>query len=176
MPAQARPLCLIYLTPHLWVSAGGDIGNPTPDIFKKAFRSCDLLPKEDFAGRDACFGGFGKEFIAVVNSRDIRNVADMTDTQYTQMYEWCTLARDTRGTGSCVLSAMNSLYWGGENDRNGAIRFCGVVRDPAYQHACFTGLISAVNSYISDPIYKKEFCNEVPTEFSSECQKRLILQ
>ena len=169
MPSAARPLCYMYLTPHLWVAAGGNIGSPTPEIFEKAFRFCDLLPKGDGAGRDSCFGGFGKEFIAVVNSRDIRNVADMTDAQYAKIYEWCMLTRDTKGIGSCVLSAMNSLYWGGENDRNGAIRFCGVVRDPSHQHACITGLIGAVDTYIRDPVYKKEFCKELPSQYQKEC-------
>lgn len=174
MPANGRIFCLIYITPYLWEAAGADIGNPGEKDFSAAFRFCDVLPADDLAGRDACFGGFGKEFTTLANSRDIRNVDQMGEPQMRQVYDWCILAGSKNGIAACVASAMNSLYWGGENKPEGAIRFCGVISDEYQQRSCFMNLITSVQTYRSDTSYREEFCKIIPSVYREECNMRLM--
>jgi len=172
IPEEAQYLCYLYLTPHLFEAAGTNSWTPTPD----AFPFCDALPVSDIRNRDACYGGFGKEFLGFVADRDIRTsaVESITEKQLLHIYELCLFAGNREGTTSCIKSAANSLYWGGENDRGAVIRFCSVLPDPFYQRACFLNLIFTVNYYIQDPVYKTEFCGEIPQAFAGECQDKLL--
>ncbi|MCH7828669.1 hypothetical protein IH982_02225 [Patescibacteria group bacterium] len=175
MPDEARSLCYIYLTPHLFNAAGADAGFPTPADFKQAFLYCDKLPVADFRSRDACYGGFGKEFIGLALGRDIRvsTIEQITDEALNRVYEWCLLANTKEGAAACVVHATNSLYWGGENDRSIAIAFCNVIDDPYYQGSCFINLMRAVSYYVQDPIYRRTFCEELPSSYSEECRATL---
>lgn len=174
MPEDGRIFCLIYITPYLWEAAGADIGHPTSKDFGTSFKFCDALSTDDAAGRDACFGGFGKEFTTLANNRDIRSVDQMNDAQMRQVYEWCVLAGNKTAIAACVASAMNSLYWGGENNPSGAIRFCGVIADDFQQRSCFMNLIASVQAYRSDMGYRQQFCDELPTAYRAECTDRLM--
>lgn len=169
MPADGRIFCLIYITPYLWEAAGADIGNPGEKDFATSFRFCDALPADDIAGRDACFGGFGKEFTTLANNRDIRNVDQMNEAHMRQVYDWCALALNKNGIAACISHAMNSLYWGGENKHEGAIRFCGAISDEFQQRSCFMNLIGSVQTYRSDSAYRKAFCEDMPVQYQKEC-------
>ena len=175
MPDGARSMCYVYLTPHLFEFAGADLGFPTEKDYKTSFPYCDRLPK-DGANRDACYGGFGKEFVVLAQERDIRKIDKMTDEQLSKVYEWCLLADNKEGSDACMVHAMNSLYWGGENDRGAAIRFCGVMTEPYYQKSCYLGLIDAVSFYIDDYNYREGFCQELPDGYREDCQQRLTLK
>ena len=174
IPEHARYLCYVYLTPHLFEAAGASLANPTPYDYKKAFPFCNEIPISDMNNRDACYGGFGKEFVVLAQDRDIRNVDAMTDEQMGNVYKWCLLADNKDGVISCIEHATNSLYWGGENNRGTAIRFCRLLRSADHQEACFINLIGAVQTYIRDPDYKKEFCEELPDSYRGKCQQHLL--
>lgn len=174
IPDYARPLCYVYLTPHLFEAAGASLAKPTPADYKKAFPFCNKIPVSDTGNRDACYGGFGKEFVGLALDRDIRNVDAMTDGQMKNAYNWCLLADNEGGAISCIKHATNSLYWGGENDRSAAIRFCSLMGDETYQEPCFANLIGAVQNYIQDPSYKKEFCKEIPDLYQEKCRYHLL--
>jgi len=174
MPPDGRIFCLIYITPYLWEAVGANMGNPTSKDFSASFKFCDALPTDDLAGRDVCFGGFGKEFTTLANERDIRNVDEMNDQRMRQVYDWCMLAESKNGTAACVASAMNSLYWGGENNPAGAIRFCNVISDEYQQRSCFMNLITSVQTYRSDSAYRQEFCGAMPKDYQTECTDRLM--
>jgi len=172
IPKEARYLCYLYLTPHLFEAAGTNTWTPTA----KAFAFCDKIPIESADLRDACYGGFGKEFIGFVAGRDVRAFAieNITENQLREVYEFCLLSNNKDGTLSCVRHATNSLYWGGENDPGAAISFCSLVSDSYYQKGCFVNLIGAVGYYTKDPAYKKEFCKEVPNSYRDECRYQLL--
>jgi len=174
IPEYARYMCYVYLTPHLFEAAGAILANPTPYDYKKAFPFCNEIPVSDTKNRDACYGGFGKEFVVLAQDRDIRNVDAMTDEQMGNVYKWCLLADNKDGVISCIEHATNSLYWGGENNRGTAIRFCRLLRSADHQEACFINLIGAVQTYIRDPDYKKEFCEELPDSYRGKCQQHLL--
>lgn len=171
----ARQFCYLYLTPYLWEIVGADLGSPASKDFKKSFPLCDNLPADDGANRDACYGGFGKEFVGLVLGRDIRGSAleNITDAQLQQVYDWCLLAGNKEGSAACMLHALQALYWGGENPKSIAIRYCNVPADSYYQRSCFMGLIDAVFFYIQDRSYKKAFCREIPRAYSKDCIRKL---
>src|SRR3989344_4478412 len=99
IPREAKTICLTYITPRLFGLAGADLGTPDPVYFPKAFSFCDAITKKDQDLRDACFGGFGKEFIVLVGARDIRRVDEFTDEEFMKVGNWCELARPEGGGG-----------------------------------------------------------------------------
>lgn len=177
MPTDAREICIVYATPYLFEVVGANAGSPRAEDFAKAFKYCDALPVWDRQNRDACFGGFGKEFVGLALGRDIRSatVANISGEQYQRVYEWCLLAQHKDGTAACLTHAMNSFYWGGENDRTIALQFCATipVQDQYNSRTCFLNLMGSVRQYIQNTTYKKEFCTEVPVEYRGECKGRL---
>ncbi|MDP3778766.1 MAG: hypothetical protein Q8R30_01800 [bacterium] len=173
MPEEARPMCFVYLTPHLFEAAGGNLAALGPQDFKKAFTFCDALPAGDSLDRKSCFGGFGKEFVVLAKNRDIRNIDSMTREELGKVYDWCLLTPDQKGAIDCINNATQSLYWGGENDRHVAIRFCDLMNKISHRSSCFQDLIGAVSFYIKDMDYRKEFCGELPPDFTKGCVMRL---
>ena len=176
MPGEAQSLCYLYLTPHLFKVAGVDMGFPTSADFEKAFPLCERLPVSDLRNRDSCYGGFGKEFTVLSLGRDIRvsSIEKVTNEQLARVYDWCLLAKKREGITACLLHAMQSLYWGGENDRRIATRFCSVLRDPYYERSCFMDLTGAVSYYIKDQDYRREFCQELPASYQEACEEKLL--
>ncbi len=172
MPKEAQDRCYDYITPYLWEVVGANLANPTDEDFKKAFELCNQVTEENY--RNICFGGFGKEFVGLAASRDIRRVDQMDDSQFRKVVDWCNLGSNSKAITSCLDSALSSIYWGGENDYHASIRFCSLIPDIDQQKGCFFNLISQVSSYIKDPKYKESFCKEIPVRFTQEC-KRLLL-
>lgn len=176
MPREARTMCYTYLSPYLWEAAGADLGSPKEKDFVKSFQLCEKIPSVQGAERDACFGGFGKEFVGLVQGRDIRSgsIAAITEAQLRQIYRWCHLAPDSRGTTMCSEHALAALYWGGENDRSIALRYCSFVSEKTDQYSCFENLIGNVALYIKDVQYRQSFCEEIPPTHKKECRTRLL--
>lgn len=175
IPNNAKYLCYDYLTPYLFEAVGGNIGNPMPADFEKAFKLCEQIPLNDSVARDGCFGGFGKEFDGLVQSRDIRqdSINSISNDKLQNIYNWCLLANDEAGSKSCISQALSSLYWGGENDPNVSIRFCSLIDENNFKSSCFQNLFSNVRSYVQDQNYRKNFCGAIPFEFQEKCKSGL---
>ncbi len=175
MPKDAKSMCYLYLTPYLFEAVGGSLFRLTDDDLKKAFKLCGAIDLSENPNLDACYGGFGKEFVALLEEHDIRRevVESLSADQLLRVYTWCSLADSAKGIGSCVSHAQKALYWGGENDRGVSLRFCGAIPDIQYRSSCFSGLIQDVRRYIHDPLYKEAFCKELPSQYSGECQDML---
>ncbi len=169
MPAVARPSCFEYLTGHLVTAAGGslDTGVPTDEVIVRAMQMCTQVV--DAAPRDACYKGFGKEFIVLVHNRDTRTLTDMNDEEMNETYRLCGLARDTRGEQMCLTHALDSLYWGGENDIRGAVRFCALMSSPVMKETCFAHLTGAIQFFAKTPREKNEDCGALPEAYRSRC-------
>lgn len=176
MPGNARPMCYLYLTPHLFLVAGADLGSPQPEHFKKAFTYCSEIPKEDSRNFKSCYGGFGKEFVVLAAGRDIRMAAlgSIEKNQFKKVYDWCMLADNQEGIRACIENATNSYYWGGENKPEIAIGFCSAVEDENFQQSCFRNFIYGVGYYIQDQNYRKNICNLVPSRHNQTCQQILV--
>jgi hypothetical protein len=169
MPESSRVLCLEYLTPHLVTVAGQsfDLGIPPDDVLIRAFGYCKQI--QDAYQRSACFQGFGKEFIVMAGGNDIRTLPSMTDEQMQQVFSLCSLAGDADGEIACLTHALDSLYWGGENDSNGAIRFCAIMTNQTLQDRCFDHLIGAMRFFVKDEDSRQNFCQNVPEIYMSRC-------
>ncbi len=176
IPETDKAQCYNYLTPHLFELAGANLNMPTPQNFKDAFPYCGRLPKSDVVNRESCYGGFGKEFLVLAQQRDIRKINQMSDEELSKVNQWCMLAGDAGGVKSCILTALNSVYWGGENDKAISMRFCNSVLDPANKKSCFGQLIGNVSFYIDDHSYRKDFCNSLANDYKQECTQRLAVQ
>ncbi|PIT90978.1 hypothetical protein COU17_02915 [Candidatus Kaiserbacteria bacterium CG10_big_fil_rev_8_21_14_0_10_49_17] len=174
IPEEVRPICYTYITPQLFLAVGGDLGNPTPEAFNKIFDLCSEIPTSDGENRLACFASLGKEFIAFVQERDIRNTEKLDYEQLSTIYTWCTLADEYDAIGACMISALNSIYWGGENNRAVSERFCSIVSDPKHKESCYSRLIENVDYYIDDITYRSAFCSELPPENQPLCKQRLL--
>lgn len=173
IPFEAKPICYIYLTPHLFQEAGANLQNPQPQYFTKAFSFCSAIPSSEEINRRSCAEGFGKEFVVLAKDRDIRNIGAMKNSELQRVYSWCNLATNKDFIAACIRSAVNSLYWGGENKPAAAINFCKLVNGDL-QSVCFNNLITAVGYYINDPNYLKGFCGSLPENIKTSCKKHLL--
>ena len=173
IPEKAKEICLIYLTPEIWNAVGIELGSPDPQKFSDAFSLCDAVPATKQHLRDACFGGFGKEFIPLVAARDIRGVDALSDDAYKTAASWCMEARAQDGRRACIAEAIASLFWGGENDPEASFRFCNLV-DPELTETCFSRLASDIASFVREDERKSELCNRIPDSFSSQCSNTAL--
>src|SRR3989344_9334659 len=158
IPDEAKEICLTYIPPRLWELSGIDLGTPDAMLFPAAFDFCDVIPREQTSLREACFGGFGKDFVAIAGHRDIRHVDRFTDEEYVRAIEWCALARSPEGREACVAEAVASVFWGGENDPEASFRFCALVSDKLSRSACYERLSAAIGSYIHDEGTRNALC------------------
>lgn len=177
MPTDAQPICFTYITPYLFEAAGADLGSPTPDDFQKSFRYCEAA--DAGVNRDTCYSGFGKEFIVLVQGRDIRNMERTTNEQLETVIGWCELTDNTRGQDLCKLEVLNSLYWGGENHYDVSIRYCSLLTPQSFKNECFDRLISFTSHYHpaqsgADLEYREGLCADVPSEYTKQCEDTLL--
>lgn len=172
IPKQAAHICYNFLTPHLFQSAGADLQRPGPKDYEKAFTFCEKIALDQEINRDSCFGGFGKEFVVLVNERNVQSVENMSDDKLLKINQWCELATE-EGIRPCLNTALQSLFWGGENKRDVSVKFCRLITNEKNQAFCFGNLIGAVGYFINDQNYRKEFCLEIPETYRLECNSKL---
>lgn len=171
IPSETKPVCYMYLTPRLWELAGINPGKPDAALFSKAFGLCESIPKESSKERDACLGGFGKEFVPLAGSRDIRRVEDFSDEQLDRVHEWCREGPHAEARGACVKEALASFFWGGENDPEISFRFCALA-GAEEKNPCFGALLENIRAYtVGDT--RSRLCERLPAEFKEDCAKPL---
>jgi hypothetical protein len=168
IPKDAKEICLIYLTPYIWESIGVELGNPDPNQFNEAFAICDEIPRTEQNLRDACFGGFGKEFVPIAGALDIRGIDKLSDEQYKKAGSWCSFTEAKDGRRACITDAVASLFWGGENDPDASFRFCGLLDDEDVQDACWSRLSSDIFSFKSGR-QRDILCRRIPEDFQNLC-------
>lgn len=167
IPEEAKSICLTYLTPRIWMNAGINLGNPDPSKFSKAFSFCNAIPESKKYLREICYGGFGKEFLTLAASRDVRHVDTQSKESFQTIGKWCSLAGNTAGENACVGDAVAGLFWGGENNPDGSFRFCSVLAQTASE-ACFLRLAGEIRSYTSGD-RKSALCARLPKDAQIIC-------
>ncbi len=173
MPSETNDICYTYITPFLFEAAGANLASPTEENYKNAFVFCSNMPKQtqqDLANRANCFGGFGKEFVVLAKSRDIRDVGSMTKEELLTVYRWCTFANETDGTIQCLRTALQSLFWGGENNPDASFSFCAILENQ-YKDYCYGNLVGTIRQYIVDPAKRTDLCKRLPEVFRADCYK-----
>ena len=175
IPDNAKSFCYTYLTPRLLAAAGADLGNPDPKYYPKAFSYCELIPKSRTSDRSTCFASFGKEFAVLANDRNPQTVEIMSNEKLIKIYDWCNSGPSKEGLTPCLNSALQSLYWGGENTPGVSIRFCEIIPDKKESESCMNGLIAAVAYYMSSNTRAKQsFCEEIPAAYQETCRTKLL--
>ncbi|MFM2381602.1 MAG: hypothetical protein RLZZ76_369 [Candidatus Parcubacteria bacterium] len=172
MPENAKVLCYSYITPFIFDAAGARGGNPTPDIYPQSFAYCDTVENDTY--RQSCYGGLGKEFIVLSQDRDIRKIEDTPDELLMKSASWCALAEREEAETACLLSILDSLYWGGENDPEVSVRYCSLLAEGNPKQACFEHLFSITEYYQKDETIRASICKNVPASVKEQCEKQLL--
>jgi hypothetical protein len=167
-PEALKRICLVYLTPWLWESAGLTRSDPAESSFAPAFAYCDTIPASKKMLRNACFGGFGKEFTVLAADRDLRTVDSLNDTQLRQIGTWCNEARASDGIRACVAVAVDSLLWGGANDPQIAFNFCAILSGDAAD-TCLKRLGRDIQQFFTDTIRREKLCLQLPEKYQPAC-------
>lgn len=167
IPAEAKFMCYTYITPNLFVQAGADLGNPSPETFPKAFSFCERITGQN--DRQACYGGLGKEFVGLANSRDVRNIDQMSTDQLKTVIKWCYLADKREGIDACLRASIQSLFWGGETNPDASFTFCSLLDDKAFRSSCYEDLAGNIRTYIKDVAKKTALCNRLPKDNRYRC-------
>lgn len=165
IPDEAKPMCYLYLTPHLFEAAGADLADPSPETFPKAFSYCDRV--SDTEARNACFGGFGKEFVVLAAGRDIRRIDQFDDRVYATAANWCDVPHDAKGKIECIRGAVSSVFWGGENDPAASFRFCNAAPESLLE-GCNAALAENIHSYTSGDV-RAAWCAKLPKTAQPLC-------
>jgi len=168
VPEALKSICLMYLTPRLFELAGADLANPDPALFPKAFSYCDALPALRGDLRNACYGSFGKEFLPLAGGRDIRKVDQFSDEVYKKVIGWCALAPAGDAAHACLKEALNSLFWGGENDPQASFRFCALAPGEVERAACYSALGLNIRQYTSGA-ERERLCGALPQLAREAC-------
>lgn len=172
MPDTAKVLCYSYITPFIFDAAGARGGNPSPEIYPKSFTFCDNIKNDTH--RQSCYGGLGKEFIVLSQDRDIRKIEDTPDELLMVSASWCSLAEREEAEIACLMSILDSLYWGGENDPEVSVRYCSLVESEAAKNACFKRLFNITQYYQKDVPVKERICELVPKIYKNECTETIL--
>jgi hypothetical protein len=170
MPEGAKVLCYSYITPYIFDAAGAINGQPRPEIYPKSFAFCDEV--ENDIHRQSCYGGLGKEFIVLAQSRDIRRIEDTPTEKLELASSWCMLAEREEAQNACLQSILDSLYWGGENDPEVSVRYCSTLQEPN-QGACYDHLFQITLYYQPDPSIRKAICEMTPETYQATCSEVL---
>ncbi|MBY0111042.1 hypothetical protein K2Y00_03535 [Patescibacteria group bacterium] len=165
VPDEARYTCYSYLTPYLFGQASIDLDAPDPALYSTAFSYCEPLSG---SSREACYGGFGKEFIVLANDRDIRTVGALSTEQLQKVHEWCESAGVADGEVFCKSSALASLFWGGESDPEVSFAFCA-LSEQSTQESCYRELGSAIRYYLGNTVRGDALCRKMPDQYRNFC-------
>jgi hypothetical protein len=168
MPEKVKPICYTYLTPYLASYAGAPIFKLNLGVIEKAFSYCSALP-EGSVTRSACYGGFGKEFAAIVNGKNVRDLGLTSISAMERVRDMCALAHDVPGEQACDLMALTSFFWGGEYSPDASMRFCTIVPEQS-RHACYRDLAGKIHQYSSKKL-RAELCSQLPETYQATCRQ-----
>mgnify|MGYP001605253856 CR=1 FL=1 len=170
MSPEVRPICYMHLTPELLKAAGSDLGILNPETFPTAMGYCEAIPKDDVEDRRACFGGFGKEYIMLASGHDIRDLGLTTEPGLRLMRAACAATPNVEGEANCNESALNSLYWGGENTPDASFTYCQIAEGAA-QATCYAQLAGNISYYLAGTEKGRLQCAQLPNEYRAACTR-----
>jgi hypothetical protein len=171
IPNIAKVMCYSYVTPYL-LEAAAETATSQMDQLKKSFLYCDILDKK--AQRRACYGGMGKEFVTLALGGDTRISKIATDQELNYLISLCSLAHNDEANSACILTALDTMYWGGENNPDASVRLCGLLPEGSTREDCFKHLFSITEYYQQDPIIRERICAEVAEDAEHACRSTLL--
>lgn len=170
VPDLVRPVCYVYISPHLLRLAGMDLQHPDPSYFSKAFSYCDLIPDDGTPNRSACYGGIGKEFPLIASQKDSRDVGALPEDVVADIRSWCMMAGNRDGIYACNQDVLSSLFWGGEAKPDAAFRYCALLEGEA-QYLCYQQLARSI-AYFKNGSYESiKLCARLPLVHQPICAR-----
>ena len=169
MPEEARGMCYAYLTPHFFSLAGTHINveDMSGADFTEAFSFCAPLSNNPELS-DACYQGFGKEFVTLAAGRNARDIGSIPASELSKVWEWCSQAPDGRGKQVCAMHALAFLFWGGENKPDASFSFCELV-EGSEQEACYQELAGQISYYQGGTLEGLTLCDRLPSAYQALC-------
>lgn len=164
---EAKKHCYSYITPFLFDAAGANGGLPQIEHYEPALAYCEKEP--DPTLKEQCFAGFGKEFIVLAGAYDIQRIDELPSETLATAASWCSRSPNPDAERACSLEIVHSLYWGGENNINGVIRYCSVL-GRGLSRDCFSTLYADVITYGNEN-HVREVCSLVPEAEVEFCRK-----
>jgi hypothetical protein len=170
IPNAAKPKCYVYMSPHYMELAGANIEVFTDAQLKVGMGYCTVLPYGE--DRDACIGGFGKDFVSFANSHDLRkrDAGEYTDSQMREVDRLCKINPDIRDVHVCESYAVSMFFWGGFADPKLAPRFCNMLDDADSRGFCWDYLAASISHMIGTQSERDHRCEQVPPQFRDKCK------
>lgn len=150
-------------------AAGANGTLPEEVHFAPAFTYCEREPETVF--RDMCYAGFGKEFIVLAGAYDIQDIDSLSTQAMEQAASWCAYASTAAAQVWCKKEIVHSLFWGGENDPQGTIRYCDMFNDD-FRVTCFATLFEDARTYLSRE-QQESLCERMPVNEMQACKDTL---
>jgi len=172
MPNLGKSVCYSYITPFLF-DAAKLVTETQEDQFKKSFTYCDEI--DSTGQRRSCYGGIGKEFVTFAFKGDTRAEKRATDKEITNLLSMCALAHKKEAYEACVLEALDTLYWGGENDPYSSVKLCNLIPEDGLQNDCFDHLFDLTQFYRANMDTKQLICELTTIEYREFCTKSIGL-
>lgn len=171
IPDAAKPKCYVYMSPHYMERAGANIEVFTAEQLKEGMGYCTVLPFGQ--DRDACIGGFGKDFVSLVGGHDLRkrDKGIFTDRQMQDVDALCLHNSDPRDVHTCEAYAVSMFFWGGFADPQLAPRFCNMLGDAESRGFCWDYLSDSISHMIADKDVRAARCELVPPQFRERCMR-----
>ena len=100
-------------------------------------------------------------------------MTDLNSDEISKVNKWCEEAPNDYGALECKLEVVNSLYWGGENDFEAAVKYCSEIDEPD-RELCFNHFYNLVSFFYHTPDLNRSICQAVPPKHKSSCEIILL--
>lgn len=166
VPESLRSACLLSLTQRFFGAAGIAEDIPLPETYPEAMGVCATVSGKD--NQTACYGGFGKEFVFYSTQFDGGDVNRLSEGALARIRDWCAYADTSSGVTRCLSTALDTLFWAGENNPRSAAHFCSVLSG-SDRTECYKGFIENIRFFLVQGERLERACGFVPPEFREAC-------
>lgn len=169
MSKEVQPACYAYIRARILRKVGRTKEETTvrPDMYKKALSYCARIPEKEMANRNACYGGFGVDFVYFVNGYDDRKFKDMADETLLTVHDLCALAGTLDARSPCTLTASDMILSRGEGLR-AAGAFCRLASDPIIKDRCYSTIVNLAEKYLPGE-GRRAICTYLPENRRGLC-------
>lgn len=166
----ARPGCFEYFTTHLFVAAGADRQQPTPEYYERAINLCAAVSAEE--NRAACYKGFGREFVTLAQSGEVMRIEGAVTATFDRIHAWCHLAKEEKGAASCIGNAAATIFLNGVGAVDDTVLFCSRARSDEARARCWESSIDSARIFLAEE-QRHVFCNALPEHERDNCDQSL---
>ena len=168
---RVRSSCYLYLRERFFDEPEHAAEPLRSEDYRAIMQYCARIPADQEDNINACYGGFGIEYVYIANGTDSRSLSGMSDRALARVHEWCGLGPDYNAVRACTFTAAGLLTGGEHDDPQAAIRFCARAPDSELSDRCFSAIISAGAQSFSTSTFRT-FCLSMPRTYIPLCLER----